>query len=210
MGQKVNPIGFRVGITRKSDSRWYANKKDFGRYLVEDETIRRYVKKQFGFAGIPRIEIERTEDEVEIILHAARPGVVIGRHGTEVDRLRDYLEGLVHRKVNIKIIEIHQPEMEAQLVAEMLAEQLTKRMGTRRAMKKAVDTSIQAGALGVKITVSGRLGGAEIARSDNVRVGSVPCQKLQADISYGFAEAHTTMGVIGIKVWIYRGDLEAQ
>jgi len=208
VGQKVNPIGFRVGITRKADSRWYAERKNFGRYLVEDEKIRQFVKKEFGFAGIPRIEIERTEDEVEVLLHAARPGVVIGRHGAEVDRLRDHLEDLVGRKVNVKIFEINRPELDAQLVAEDVAAQLSKRMGTRRAMRKAAEGVLQAGALGVKMVVRGRLGGAEIARTDNLRIGSVPCQKLQADVSYGYALARTTMGAIGVKVWIYRGDFE--
>lgn len=208
MGQKVNPIGFRVGITRKCDTRWYADKKYFGQYLVEDEQIRRYIKKNFSFAGISRIEIERTAEEVEVTLNAARPGLVIGRQGAEVDRLRDALEQLVEFKVNIRIQEVKKPETDGQLVAEAIAEQLVKRGGSKRAMKKAAEGSIQAGALGIKIKCSGRLGGAEIARSDDLRIGSVPCQKLCADISYGFAEARTTMGIIGIKVWIYRGDLD--
>ena len=207
MGQKVNPDGFRVGITRRSNSRWYADKRNFGKYLVEDRKIRDHIKKDFGFAGISRIEIERTEDEVEILIHAARPGVVIGRHGSEVDKLRDRLQQMVERKVNIKIQEISRPELEGQLVAEAIAEQLMKRGGTRRAMKKAAETTIQAGALGIKIGIGGRLGGAEIARRDDLRIGSVPCQKLMADISYGFAVARTQMGTIGVKVWIYRGDI---
>jgi small subunit ribosomal protein S3 len=208
VGQKVNPVGFRVGITRKSDSRWYADKQHFGKYLVEDEKIRRYIKKNLSFAGISKIEIERTEDEVEITLHAARPGVVIGRHGSEVDRLRDTLAQMTESKVQVKIQEIDRPELDGQIVAETIAEQLSKRMGSRRAMKKTAEASVQAGALGVKVKISGRLGGAEIARTDNLRIGSVPCQKLRADISYGLAQARTTMGMIGVKVWIYRGDLD--
>ncbi|MHC4884003.1 MAG: 30S ribosomal protein S3 [Planctomycetota bacterium] len=208
MGQKVHPIGFRVGITRKSDSRWYADKKHFGTYLVEDEKIRKYIKKNLGFAGITKVEIERTEDEVEVTIHTARPGVVIGRHGQEVDRLRASLAQLSESQVEIKIQEVNKPELEAQLVAEGICEQLAKRMGSRRAMKKAAEACIQAGALGVKMKVAGRIGGAEIARADDLRMGSVPCQKLTADISYGFAEAKTTMGIIGAKIWIYRGDIE--
>lgn len=207
MGQKVNPIGFRVGITRKSDSRWYADKRHFGKYLVEDYQIRKHVKSNFGFAGLPKIEIERTEDEIEITLHAARPGVVIGRHGAEVDRLRGFLEQMTEKKVNIKIQEVAKPELDGQLVAEGIAEALTKRVSSKRVMKKTAETCIQAGAIGVKMLISGRINGAEIARSDDLRIGSVPCQKLSADISYGFAEARTTMGIIGVKVWIYRGDI---
>ncbi|MHC4870406.1 MAG: 30S ribosomal protein S3 [Planctomycetota bacterium] len=208
MGQKVNPIGFRVGITRKSDSRWYADKINFGKYLVEDYNIRKHIKGNFGFAGLPKIEIERTEDDIEITLHAARPGVVIGRHGAEVDRLRGFLEQMTEKKVNIKIQEISKPELDGQLVAEQIAEALTKRVGSKRVMKKAAESCIQAGAIGIKMLVSGRINGAEIARSDDLRIGSVPCQKLSADISYGFAEANTTMGIIGVKVWIYRGDID--
>jgi small subunit ribosomal protein S3 len=211
VGQKVNPIGFRVGITRKADSRWYADKKRFGDYLVEDEKIRRYIKKNFSFAGISRIEIERTEDEVEVILHAARPGVVIGRHGSEVERLRNVLSEMISaQRVSVNIQEVGRPELDGQLVAEGIAEQLEKRSGTRRAMKKAAESTIQAGAQGIKIEIRGRLGGAEIARNDGLRIGSVPCQKLSADISYGLAQARTTMGMIGCKVWIYRGDYDVQ
>jgi small subunit ribosomal protein S3 len=209
VGQKVNPIGFRVGITRRADARWYADKKNFGRYLVEDEKIRKFIKKNYGFAGISRIEIERTEGEVEISLQAARPGVVIGRHGAEVDKLRERLQEMTGSKVNpVKIQEVNRPELEGQLVAEGIAEQLMKRSGTKRAMKKAAESSVQAGALGVKIQLSGRLGGAEIARTDGIRMGSIPSQKLVADISYGMAVARTQMGTIGVKVWIYRGDIK--
>ncbi len=207
MGQKVHPVGFRVGITRDWDSRWYASKKDFGRYLVEDYHIRRYIKKNLGYAGIAKTEIERTEDEVEVMIHTARPGVVIGRRGAEVDRLRDDLEQIAGRKISIKIKEIKRPELNGQLVAEAIAEQLGKRVGYRRAMKKAVEACIQAGVDGVKVKCSGRLGGAEIARTDGYAIGSLPLQKLRAIIDYGFAEARTTMGHIGVKVWLYKGDI---
>lgn len=208
MGQKVNPIGFRVGITRKADSRWYADKKTFGRYLVEDKTIRDFINKEFADAGVSSVVIERTEDEVEITLATARPGVVIGRHGASVDKLREQLEQLTEKRVNVKIEEVARPELDGQLVALGIAEQLNKRMGTRRAMKKAAEASIQAGAQGIKILCAGRLGGAEIARDDGLRIGSIPCQKLRANISYGLSEARTTMGMIGVKVWIYLGDYD--
>jgi len=210
VGQKVHPIGFRTGVTRDWDSRWYAGKKDYGRYLVEDFKIRRYLKKNLAFAGIAKTEIERTEDEVEILIHTARPGVVIGRRGAEVDRLRDDLQGMVDRKVSIKIREITKPELNAQLVAEGIAEQLTKRVNYRRAMKKAVEVCVQGGVFGIKVKCSGRLGGAEIARSDGYSVGNLPLQKLRAVIDYGFAEAHTTMGNIGVKVWLYKGDVDEE
>lgn len=207
MGQKVHPIGFRTGITRDWDSRWYAPKKLFGRYVVEDFNIRRYIKKNLGFAGIAKTEIERTEDEVEVIIHAARPGVVIGRRGAEVDKLRDDLQAIVRKKVSIKIKEISRPELNAQLVAEGIADQLVKRVNYRRAMKKAVESCIQAGVYGIKVRCAGRLGGAEIARADGYTVGNLPLQKLRAIIDYGFAEAKTTMGNIGVKVWLYKGDI---
>ena len=210
MGQKVHPIGFRTGITRDWDSRWYADKKSFGRYLVEDFHIRRYLKKNLAFAGIAKTEIERTEDEVEIVIHTARPGVVIGRRGAEVDRLREDLQNMVDRKVSIKIREITKPELNAQLVAEGIAEQLTKRVNYRRAMKKAVEACVNAGAAGVKVRCAGRLGGAEIARTDGYTVGNLPLQKLRAIIDYGFTEAGTTMGKIGVKVWLYKGDVDEE
>ncbi len=207
VGQKVHPIGFRTGITRDWDSRWYASKKDFGRYLVEDYNIRRYLKKNLAFAGIAKTEIERTDDEVEVLIHTARPGVVIGRKGAEVDKLRDDLQQMVDRKVSIKIREITKPELNAQLVAEGIAEQLAKRANYRRTMKKAVETCINAGVFGIKVRCAGRLGGAEIARSDGYTIGNLPLQKLRAIIDYGFAESRTTMGHIGIKVWLYKGDV---
>ncbi len=207
MGQKVHPIGFRTGVTRDWDSRWFANKQNYGRYLVEDFNIRRYLKKALAFAAVAKIEIERTEDELEIIIHTARPGVVIGRRGAEVDRLRDELMETVGRKVTIKIKEISKPELNAQLVAEGIAEQIAKRVNYRRAMKKMVEACIQGGVYGVKVRCSGRLGGAEIARADGYTVGNLPLQKLRANIDYGFAEAATTMGNIGVKVWLYKGDI---
>ncbi|MBN2711450.1 MAG: 30S ribosomal protein S3 [Planctomycetes bacterium] len=207
MGQKVHPIGFRTGVTRDWDSRWYADKHNFSKYLVEDYNVRRYIEKNLAFAGIAKTEIERTEDEVEVIIHTARPGVVIGRRGAEVDKLREDLSSVTGRKTTIKIKEITKPEVNAQLVAQGIAEQMMKRVNYRRAMKRAVEAAIQAGVFGIKIRCAGRLGGAEIARSDGYTVGNLPLQKLKANIDYGFAESSTTMGNIGVKVWIYKGDV---
>ena len=205
MGQKVSPIGLRTGITLDWQSRWYANKREFGKLLVEDQKIREFIKKHYSYAGIPRIEIERVRDEVKIILHTARPGVIIGRKGAEVDRLRDRIEDLTGRRVAINIKEVQHPELEAQLVAESVAEQLSKRASFRRTMRRAVEAVMNAGAEGVKVMLAGRLGGAEMARRTHMSEGKIPLQTLDADISYGFAEAKTTFGNIGIKVWIYRG-----
>jgi len=205
MGHKVNPIGFRIGITEDWRSRWYADKKDFGRYVVEDEKIRRHVKKSYHYAGIPRIDIERTREQVKVVLHTARPGIIIGRKGAEIDRLKSDLEDMVGRDVQIKITEVEGPELEGQLVAEGISEQLQKRSPFRRVMKKAGDTTMQAGARGIKVQVAGRLGGSEIARSERLVVGEIPLHTLRADISYGFAEARMSYGRIGVKVWIYRG-----
>jgi len=208
MGQKIHPYGFRNGITRGWKSRWNAPKRDFGRFVVEDEHIRRYIRKGLHHAGISSIEIERAGDEVRLLLHTARPGVVIGRKGAEVDRLRADLERLTDgKRFTINIREITRPEIEAQLVAEAIAEQLMKRVSYRRAMKKAIEATLAAGALGVKITCHGRLGGSEMARRQKEVVGSLPLQTLDADIDYGFAEAHTTYGSIGVKVWINRGEI---
>ena len=205
MGHKVNPIGFRIGITEPWRSRWYADKKSFGRYVVEDEKIRRHIKSHYRYAGIPRIDIERTREVVLVVLFTARPGIIIGRKGSEVDRLKGELEDLVGHDVHIKIEEVSDAELEAQLVAEGICEQLSKRAHFRRVTKKAADTTMQAGARGIKIQVSGRLGGAEIARTERVVVGEIPLHTLRANISYGFSEAKTTYGHIGVKVWIYRG-----
>jgi small subunit ribosomal protein S3 len=205
MGQKVCPIGLRLGITQGWKSLWYADKKDFGALLVEDQKIRKIIKKNYGFAGIPLIEIERTRQDAKVTLHTARPGLIIGRKGAEVDKLKEEIQKFIGREVVIKIKEITKPELYAQLVAENIAEQLEKRVAFRRAMKKAMDASIDAGAKGVKMQVAGRLGGAEIARTEKMSCGSIPLHTLRADVDYGFAEAKTTYGVIGVKVWIYKG-----
>lgn len=207
MGQKVRPTGFRIGITETWRSSWYANKKDFGNLLVEDNKIRNYIKKNYQFAAIPRIDIERTREEACIILHTARPALVIGRKGAEIEKLKEKIEKLIGREINIKIKEVNKPELQAQLAAENIAEQLAKRAAFRRVMKKVVDTTMQFGAKGIKVQVSGRLNGAEIARSESMTVGSIPLHTLKADIDYGLAESFTTYGTIGVKVWIYRNTI---
>jgi small subunit ribosomal protein S3 len=214
VGQKCHPYGFRVGITRPWLSRWYAHKKDYGRYLVEDQKIKRFIKSRLPQAGIAKIEIERGGDETSIFLHTSRPGVVIGKKGVEIDKLREELNkfspGGGEKKIQVNIREIAKPELDAQLVAESVAEQILKRASFRRAMKKAMETTVAQGAKGVKITCSGRLGGAEIARSEKYMTGSLPLHTLDADVDYGFAEANTTYGIIGIKVWIYKGKIEEE
>jgi small subunit ribosomal protein S3 len=210
MGQKVNPIGFRVGITEDWKSRWYAPKSAYGDFLVEDQKLRRLIdnrlNRQPPFAAVSDILIERTREEVTITLKTARPGLVIGPKGAEVEKLRGELEDLIKRRVApIKVIEIKNPDLNAQLVAEAIAEQLKKRASFRRVLKQRMEASMQAGAKGIRINVSGRLGGAEIARSEKAVTGSVPLTTLQADISYGYAIAFTTYGTIGVKTWIYRG-----
>jgi small subunit ribosomal protein S3 len=210
MGQKVNPTGFRVGITEDWKSRWYAPKSAFGDFLVEDHKVRKLIDEKLNrrppFAAVSEILIERTREEVTITIKTARPGLVIGPKGAEVDKLREELEDLIKRKVApIKVIEIKNPDLNAQLVAEMIAEQLKKRASFRRVLKMRMEASMQAGAKGIKISVSGRLGGAEIARQEKATVGSVPLTTLQADVNYGYAIAFTTYGAIGVKVWIYRG-----
>jgi len=210
MGQKVNPIGFRVGITEDWKSRWYAPKSAYGDFLVEDQKVRKHIDKRLNrqppFAAVSDILIERTREEVTVTLKTARPGLVIGPKGAEVDKLREELEDLIKRKVApIKVIEIKNPDLNAQLVAEAIAEQLKKRASFRRVMKMRMDATMQAGAKGIRISVSGRLGGAEIARNEKATIGSVPLTTLQADVNYGYAVAFTTYGAIGVKVWIYRG-----
>lgn len=205
MGQKCNPLGFRIGITEPWRSRWYAGKKDFRKLLLEDQRIRRFIKKEFHSAAIPRIDIERTREAITVIVHTGRPGVLIGRKGARVDQLRSALEGITGTKVDIRTKEVEKPELSAQLIAESVAEQLEKRASFRRALKKTAQLTMQAGALGVKIHIAGRLGGSEMARREKVAFGSVPLSTLRADVDYGFAEAKTTYGVIGIKVWVYRG-----
>jgi len=210
MGQKVNPTGFRTGITEDWKSRWYAPKAAYGDFLGEDFKIRRLIDQKLNrrppFAAIADILIERTREEVTITLKTARPGLVIGPKGAEVDKLREELEDLIHRKVApVKVIEIKNPDLNAQLVGEAIAEQLKKRASFRRVMKMRMDTTMQAGAKGIKISVSGRLGGAEIARQEKSGMGSVPLTTLQANVNYGYAIAFTTFGTIGVKVWIYLG-----
>ncbi|MEE9260449.1 MAG: 30S ribosomal protein S3 [Candidatus Scalindua sediminis] len=209
MGQKVHPTSFRIGITEDWRSRWYAGKKKFGKLLVEDQKIRKYIKKNYRFTGIPKIVIERTRDEeVRVILYTARPGLIIGRKGAEIEKLKDTIEKLVGKTVDIRIQEIDKPELEAQLVAENIAEQLQKRAAFRRTIKKAIDITMGMGAKGVKVQISGRLGGAEIARTEGSTVGSIPLHTLRANIDYGFAESLTKYGTIGVKVWIFKGLIE--
>jgi small subunit ribosomal protein S3 len=210
MGQKVNPTGFRVGITEDWKSKWYAPKNAYGDFLGEDFKLRKLIDQKLNrrppFAAVSEILIERTREEVTVTIKTARPGLVIGPKGAEVDKLREELEDLIKRKVApIKVIEIKNPDLNAQLVAEAIAEQLKKRASFRRVLKQRMEASMQAGAKGIKICVSGRLGGAEIARQEKTGQGSVPLTTLQADINYGYAIAYTTYGTIGVKVWIYRG-----
>ena len=210
MGQKVNPTGFRVGITEDWKSKWYAPKAAYGSFLVEDHKVRKYIDAKLNrrppFAAVSEITIERTREEVTITIKTARPGLVIGPKGAEVDKLREELEDLIKRKVApIKVIEVKNPDLNAQLVAEAVAEQLKKRASFRRVLKMRLDATMQAGAKGIKIQVSGRLGGAEIARQEKAGQGSVPLTTLQADVNYGYAIAFTTFGTIGVKTWIFRG-----
>jgi len=208
MGQKVHPSGFRLAVIEPWRSRWYANKKNFGRLLVEDDRIRKYIFKEFKSAGVPRIEIERTGEAVSIIVHTARPGVLVGRKGVRVDQLKKSLQEITGMTCHLTVREIKRPELESTLVAEVVAEALEKRMAFRRAMKKAIQTTMQAGAKGVKVEINGRVGGSEMSRQAKEREGQVPLSTLRANVDYGTAEARTTWGVIGVKVWIYKGDLE--
>jgi len=205
MGQKVNPTGFRTGIMVGWKSRWYAPKAEFSNLLLEDLKLRDFIKGKYKFAGIPKVEIERTRDEVKVILHTARPGIIIGRKGQEVERLQDELQQLIGRRINIKIEEIARPEIHAQLVAEDIAEQLAKRASFRRCMKRAMETTMEAGAKGIKIQLSGRLGGSEMARCEKAIAGSLPLSTLRAKIDYGFTEAMTPQGHIGVQVWVNQG-----
>lgn len=206
MGQKVHPVGLRIGIIRDWESRWYSD-KHFADYLHEDLRIRKYIKEKLYRAGIPRIEIERQSKALKITVHAARPGIIIGRGGTGIDALRKELVELTGKEVQLNVQEIRRPDLEAQLVAENVAQQLERRVAHRRAMKQAVQRSLRAGAKGIRISCSGRLAGAEIARYEWYREGRVPLHTLRADIDFGVAEALTTYGRIGVKVWIYRGDV---
>lgn len=207
MGQKVHPTGFRLWSIEPWRSRWYASKKDFGNLLLQDWKIREFIYKEFKPAGIPRVEIERTSDTIDVIVHTARPGVLVGRKGARVDQLKDSLQKMAGQEVRLTVREIKRPELEAALVAEVVAEALEKRMAFRRAMKKAIQTTMQAGAKGIKLELNGRLGGAEMAREAKEREGQVPLSTLRANIDYGTALARTTYGIIGVKVWIYKGDL---
>ena len=210
MGQKVNPHGLRVGVIKDWDSRWYARNEKVGDLLVEDKKIRDYLKKTLYSAGIPKIEIERDNAKVRIYLHCARPGVVIGKGGADIEKLRLNLEKMIGKSVALNIVEVKNIDMNAQLVAENIAQQLEKRIGFRRAMKNAMGRAMRMGALGIKTQVSGRLGGAEIARTEHYHDGTIPLQTLRADIDYGFAEAATTYGRIGVKVWVYKGEVLTQ
>lgn len=207
MGQKVDPRVFRIGITRDWNSRWFARGKEFSELLLEDANIRALVKKKLYGAGIARTEIERAANRIKVTIHTARPGMVIGRGGAGVEELRKQIEGMTAKQVSINIVEVKVPELDAQLVAESIAAQLEKRISYRRAMKQAVTRAIRLGAKGVKVIVAGRLAGAEIARSERYVEGTVPLHTLRADIDYGFAEARTTYGQIGVKVWVYKGDV---
>ena len=207
MGQKVNPHGLRIGIIKDWDTKWYASKKDFSSFLVEDFKLRKFIKKKLYIAGIARIEIERAAAKIKINIHTAKPGIIIGKQGAGIEALRKELEKMTGKSVLLNITEIKTPELNAQLVAESIAAQLEKRISFRRAMKQAMSRTMKLGAKGIKTQVSGRLGGAEIARTEHYHEGTIPLQTLRADIGYGFAEADTTYGKIGVKVWIYKGEV---
>ena len=207
MGQKVNPHGLRVGVIKNWDSRWFADDKVFGDTLVSDYNIRKYLKKQLQEAGVPKIEIERDSHRVRVFVHCAKPGMVIGQKGANIEKYKNELEKMVGMPVALNVVEVRQPDLNAQLVAENIAGQLERRVSFRRAMKMAIRNTMRLGAKGIKISCGGRLGGAEIARSEHYHEGTIPLQTLRADIEYGFWEANTTYGKIGVKVWIYRGEV---
>ena len=206
MGQKVNPHGLRVGVIKEWDSRWYAE-ADFSDYLVEDYNIRKYLKKKLYSAGVSKIEIERASDRIRVIIHTAKPGVIIGKGGAEIEVTKAELSKMTDKKVLIDIKEIKRPDKDAQLVAENIAQQLENRVSFRRAMKSCMGRTMKSGALGIKAACAGRLGGADIARTEFYSEGTIPLQTLRADIDYGFAEADTTYGKVGVKVWIYKGEI---
>lgn len=206
MGQKVNPLGLRLNITRTWDSIWYAD-KEYSTYLIEDQKIKKFLKKRLQHAGLSKVKIERTGEQVRIKLFTARPGIVIGKKGAEIEILKKELENLITRKVTLDIQEVRRPEADAQLVAENIAQQLIRRIAFRRAMKKAVSSALRFGVQGIKISCSGRLGGAEMSRCEWVREGRVPLHTLRADVDYALAEANTTYGIIGVKVWIFNGEV---
>ena len=209
MGQKINPTGLRIGVIKDWESRWYAGKQDFGSTLVEDHKVREFLLNNLASAGVPKVEIERDPKRVRINIHCAKPGMVIGRGGAEIEKLKATCKAMLggDKDVFINIIEIKQPDLNAQLVAENIAGQLERRISFRRALKGAIGRTMKLGARGIKTQVSGRLGGAEIARSETYHEGTIPLQTLRADIDYGFAEANTTYGKIGVKVWIYKGEI---
>ena len=207
MGQKINPTGLRIGVIKDWESRWYAKKSDFGANLVEDYELREYLLETLAPAGVPKVEIERTAKRVRINIHVAKPGMVNGRGGAEIEKLKATLEKKLGKEVSLNIIEIKNPDVNAQLVAESIASQLERRISFRRALKQAIGRAMKLGAKGIKCQVSGRVGGAEIARSETYKEGTIPLQTIRADIDYGFAEAKTTYGRIGVKVWIYTGEV---
>ena len=210
MGQKVNPHGLRVGVIKNWDSRWFVSDKDFGDTLVSDHKIREYIKSKLQGAGVPRVEIERDAARVRVFIQCAKPGLVIGFHGAEIEKLRAELEAMVGRPVVVNVIEIKNPDVNAQLVAESICAQLEKRVSFRRAMKLAIGRTMRLGVKGIKVSCAGRLAGAEIARTEHYHEGTIPLQTLRADIDYGFWEANTTYGKIGVKVWIYKGEVLAE
>ena len=207
MGQKVNPHGLRVGVIKNWDSRWFVSDEKFGDTLVSDYNIRKYLKKELQAAGVPKIEIERDSQRVRVFIHCAKPGMVIGRGGAEIEKYKNELQKMVGMPVALNVVEVRQPDLDAQLVAENIAAQLERRVAFRRAMKMAIRNTMRLGAKGIKISCGGRLGGAEIARSEHYHEGTIPLQTLRADIDYGFWEANTTYGKIGVKVWIYKGEV---
>ena len=207
MGQKVNPHGLRVGVIKDWDSRWFTKDEEFGDTLVSDYKVREYLKKTLFLAGVPKIEIERDNLRVRVFIHCAKPGMVIGRGGSEIDKLRVAIEKIVNKPVVINVVEIRQPDLNAQLVAESIASQLERRISFRRAMKSAIGRTMKLGAKGIKVSVGGRLGGAEIARTEHYHEGTIPLQTIRADIDYGFAEADTTYGKVGVKAWVYNGEV---
>lgn len=209
MGQKVNPHGLRVGVIKDWDSRWFVKDGEFGDTIVSDYNLRKFLKKTLYAAGVPKIEIERDASRVRVNIHCAKPGVVIGKGGAEIEKLRIQCEKMLGKPTSLNIVEVRNPDVNAQLVAENIAQQLEKRISFRRAMKQGIGRAMKLGAKGIKIQVSGRLGGAEIARSEQYHEGTIPLQTLRADIDYGFAEANTTYGRIGVKTWIYRGEVLA-
>ncbi len=210
MGQKVNPHGLRVGIIKDWDSRWYADKKNFGDSLVEDYNLRVFLKKKLFLAGVDKIEIEKFANKIRVSIHAAKPGIVIGKGGSEIEKLKKELEKMTGKTIILNVIEVKVPDMSAQLVAENIASQLERRISFRKAMKQCMGRTMKLGAKGIKTCVAGRVGGAEIARTEQYHEGTIPLQTLRADIDYGFTEANTTYGKLGVKVWIYKGEILAE